>query len=121
MFTPAKIRCAVNGVFCEPSSNEIFLQFPKLIASIFQVSRVTQSLSLLDLLEELESIFSEPLFICDVKPEHFGISDHGRVKLLDTDSAHFESIAGIEWVFFTFPSLQQHEANTKLECLPEKK
>jgi len=35
----------------------------------------------MDLLDELETIFEEPLFLCDIKAEHFGISKHGRVKV----------------------------------------
>ena len=32
-------------------------------------------LALLDLLDELETLFEEPFHLCDIKPEHFGISD----------------------------------------------
>ena len=32
-------------------------------------------LALLDLLDELETLFDEPFHLCDIKPEHFGISD----------------------------------------------
>jgi hypothetical protein len=45
-------------------------------------------------LDELETVFSEPLYMCDVKPEHFGLSEHGRMKLLDSDSVHPKSIVG---------------------------
>ncbi len=58
-------------------------------------SKVRTALKLLDLLEELESVFEEgPLFLCDVKMDHFGISDHGRVKVIDSDSAGFQSVIG---------------------------
>ena len=32
-------------------------------------------LALLDLLDELETLFDEPFHLCDIKPEHFGISN----------------------------------------------
>ena len=42
--------------------------------------------------DELETIFSEPLHMCDVKPHHFGLSAHGRAKVLDSDSLHARSV-----------------------------
>jgi len=51
-------------------------------------------LAILDLLDELETVFEEPIHLCDVKPEHFGISDTGRVKFLDLDSVFLKPYLG---------------------------
>jgi len=48
-------------------------------------------LALLDLLDELETLFDEPFHLCDIKPEHFGISDQGRMKFIDLDNAGLRS------------------------------
>ena len=53
------------------------------------------ALAVLDLLDELESVFHEPLHLCDIKPEHFGISNQGRVKFLDMDTIFFKTIIDI--------------------------
>ena len=37
--------------------------------------------------------FSSPLHLCDVKAEHFGLSDNGRVKYLDLDSVQLRPLA----------------------------
>ncbi len=42
-----------------------------------------------------------PLFLCDVKMDHFGTSDHGRVKVIDSDSAGFQSVIGNLMLFCT--------------------
>ena len=42
----------------------------------------------------MESIFDEPLFLCDVKSAHFGLSEHGRVKVLDSDAVFPKSVVG---------------------------
>jgi hypothetical protein len=51
-------------------------------------------LAILDLLDELENVFDQPIHLCDVKPEHFGISDFGKVKFLDLDSVFLKSYLG---------------------------
>ena len=56
--------------------------------------RATVAMAILDLLEELESVFDEPIHLCDIKPSHFGISDRGRVKFLDLDSIFLKSVLG---------------------------
>jgi len=48
--------------------------------------RVAVALAILDFLDELETVFDDPVHLCDVKPDHFGISESGRVKFLDLDS-----------------------------------
>ena len=56
-------------------------------------------LAILDLLDELENVFDQPIHLCDVKPEHFGISDFGKVKFLDLDSVFLKSYLGeYSWV-----------------------
>ena len=56
--------------------------------------RVMVAMAIMDLLDELETVFDEPLHLCDVKASHFGISDRGRVKFLDLDSVFLKSILG---------------------------
>lgn len=52
--------------------------------------RVSVALATLDLLDEFESILDHPVHLCDVKPDHFGISDVGRIKFLDLDSVYLK-------------------------------
>ena len=63
--------------------------------------RIAVALAILDLLDELETVFEEPIHLCDVKPEHFGISDTGRVKFLDLDSVFLKPYLGKVWVWIT--------------------
>ena len=56
--------------------------------------RVNQALKTLDVIDEIETMFEEPMIICDMKHEHFGLSKHNRVKILDSDSIHMKSVAG---------------------------
>ncbi|ESO98352.1 hypothetical protein LOTGIDRAFT_159155 [Lottia gigantea] len=53
--------------------------------------RVKIALKLLDSVLNMESTFHEPIHMCDVKGENFGIGLDGRIKLIDTDSVFFES------------------------------
>ena len=52
------------------------------------------AMAVMDLLDELDAVFHEPVHLCDVKPEHFGISEQGRVKFLDLDTIFMKSIIG---------------------------
>ena len=56
------------------------------------VERVNVALAILDLVEELENMFDQPVHLCDVKSEHFGLSVHGRVKYLDVDSVFLKPV-----------------------------
>ncbi len=56
--------------------------------------RVSVALAMLDLLDELDSVLDDPVHLCDVKPDHFGISDVGRVKFLDLDSVYLRTNLG---------------------------
>jgi len=56
------------------------------------VKRVKLALLILDFLEELDNIFESPLHLCDVKSEHFGLSDNGKLKYLDVDNVFFKPI-----------------------------
>ena len=56
--------------------------------------RVAVALAILDFLDELETVFDDPVHLCDVKPDHFGISESGRVKFLDLDSVFLKSYLG---------------------------
>ena len=57
------------------------------------VDRVKLALSILDLLEEFENMFDHPVYLCDIKSEHFGLSEHGRMKYLDVDNVYLKPIA----------------------------
>lgn len=51
------------------------------------------ALLILDLLDELETGFKEPLYLCDVKLEHFGLAKGGaRMKYLDLNNVYPKSI-----------------------------
>ena len=54
--------------------------------------RAKLGLLILDLLEELETMFDQPVHLCDVKPEHFGISEHGRIKYNDVDNVYLKPV-----------------------------
>ena len=57
-------------------------------------ARAKTAMKVVDLAEELASIYEEPLLLCDVKPDHFGLSEHGRIKILDSDAVYPKSIVG---------------------------
>ena len=69
-------------------------------------ARAKTAMKVMDLAEELDSVFEEPLLLCDVKADHFGISEHGRVKVLDSDAVFPKSIAG-KLYFFAVHTLQK--------------
>lgn len=51
------------------------------------------ALLILDLLEDLETGFKEPLYLCDVKIEHFGLVKGGsRMKYLDLNHVYPKSV-----------------------------
>ena len=54
--------------------------------------RARVALSILDLLEELDTMFEHPVHLCDVKPEHFGVSDNGRIKYNDIDNVYLKPV-----------------------------
>lgn len=51
------------------------------------------ALRILDALDELESLFNSPSLLCDMKPDHFGLSENGRIKILDGDHFMLRSVA----------------------------
>ncbi len=55
---------------------------------------VSVALAILEFLDELESVFQHPVYLCDVKPSHFGISDDGKIKFLDLDAVFQKSMLG---------------------------
>ena len=59
------------------------------------IQRVDQALRILDVIDAVETEFEEPMYICDVKTEHFGIDMSGKIKILDSDSVFMESRAGM--------------------------
>ena len=56
--------------------------------------RATIAMAIIDFLDELDTVFEEPLHLCDIKTSHFGISKHGQVKFLDLDAIFAKSILG---------------------------
>lgn len=70
-------------------------QYPSIISrsSFKEFTRsVKVALGVLDLLAELDTSFDEPVYLCDVKKDHFGISDFGKVKYLDLDNVYLKPI-----------------------------
>ena len=57
------------------------------------VARVKLALAILDLVEEFDTMFPFPVHLCDVKIEHFGVSESGRVKYLDSDNVYLKPVA----------------------------
>lgn len=55
-------------------------------------ARAKTAMKVMDLAEELDSVFEEGLLLCDVKADHFGLSEHGRVKVIDSDAVYPKSI-----------------------------
>ncbi|XP_040571455.1 divergent protein kinase domain 1C isoform X1 [Lepeophtheirus salmonis] len=67
--------------------------FPQKIKFDDFVDRIKIASSLLEALDKLSKVHSEPLYLCDVKKEHFGISFMtGGVKFLDLDSVFTKTI-----------------------------
>ena len=56
--------------------------------------RATIAMAIMDYLDELDSVFDEPLHLCDVKTSHFGISKSGQIKFLDLDAVFAKSVLG---------------------------
>lgn len=71
------------------------IQYPTIFSQLdfkaFAIN-VKIALGILDLLVELENFFEEPIYLCDVKKEHFGVSDFGKVKYLDLDNVYLKPI-----------------------------
>merc|ERR1712227_228643 len=57
------------------------------------VERVKTALKILDLIEEFDNMFDNPVYLCDVKIDHFGKSENGRMKYLDSDNVYLKPIA----------------------------
>ena len=57
--------------------------------------RAIVAMAIMDFLEELDTVFEEPIHLCDIKASHFGISYQGRVKFLDLDAIFAKSILGM--------------------------
>lgn len=55
--------------------------------------RVKLAVMILDLLQELQTVFPEPLYLCDVKINHFGLPLGGqKLKFLDLDAVFPKSV-----------------------------
>ena len=74
----------------EPWGSEIsFKSFSK---------RATVAMAIMDFLEELDTVFEEPIHLCDIKTSHFGISKQGRVKFIDLDATFAKSMLGMYYM-----------------------
>ena len=62
--------------------------------------RAAVAMEVMDFLEELDTVFDEPIHLCDIKTSHFGISKDGRVNFIDLDSIFAKSILGMyKWKY----------------------
>nr|KAG5689678.1 hypothetical protein BaRGS_026793 [Batillaria attramentaria]KAG5695669.1 hypothetical protein BaRGS_029159 [Batillaria attramentaria] len=53
--------------------------------------RATIALNVLRLLQRLDARLPEPLIMCDIKGDNFGLTESGEARLLDTDEVIFNS------------------------------
>lgn len=93
------------------------LSFPHYMAKLTfhqWAQRVSVALAILDLLDELENVLEQPIHICDVKPEHFGISDFGKVKVLDLDSVFLKPY--LDQLMTSNSSCQTHSDCDFFDC-----
>ena len=64
------------------------------------IDYTTNAMAIMDFLEELDTVFDEPIHLCDIKTSHFGISKDGRVNFIDLDSIFAKSILGMyKWKY----------------------
>lgn len=75
---------------------------------------VSVALSILEFLDELESIFTHPVFLCDVKTSHFGISNDGKIKFLDLDTVYQKSV--VDKMMTDTPSCETHSDCHVFDC-----
>ncbi|XP_071091998.1 divergent protein kinase domain 1C-like [Haliotis cracherodii] len=55
------------------------------------VDRARVAKSILGILWSIQEDMHEPVHLCDVKGENFGVSEAGQVKLIDTDTVFYDS------------------------------
>ncbi|XP_078694213.1 divergent protein kinase domain 1C-like [Branchiostoma floridae x Branchiostoma belcheri] len=53
--------------------------------------RAKVALSFLTFLEDLKTFYTEPLHLCDIKPDNYGVSADLTIQAIDVDMAFFES------------------------------
>lgn len=71
------------------------LDFPSLIERQSFNSwarRAKIALKILEFAEKLDTGFDSPVHLCDVKPEHFGLSDNSKVKFNDADNIYLKPV-----------------------------
>ena len=61
------------------------------------------ALNLLEMVKFLDENYHEPIYMCDVKSEHFGVTSTGQVKMIDTD------------MIYTLSSLQHRSCISKCD------
>ncbi|KAG7202455.1 hypothetical protein KM043_018754 [Ampulex compressa] len=77
--------------------------------------RLKLAVMILDLLEELETNFPEPIHLCDVKINHFGLPLGGqKLKFLDLDAVYPRTIIGR--VTADSKSCEKHEDCDFFDC-----
>ena len=62
---------------------------PSLFTTTTWRERVHLVIGILDLVSSFEKDFKEPLHMCDIKGNNFGIGNDGRVKVIDVDTVFF--------------------------------
>jgi len=72
------------------------IEYPSFVSStdrrIF-IKNARIALQMLNYLTELETQAEDSFYLCDVKKEHFGLTDSGKVKYLDVDNVYLKPIA----------------------------
>ncbi|XP_043266489.1 divergent protein kinase domain 1C [Venturia canescens] len=77
--------------------------------------RLKLAVMILDLLEELETNFPEPFFLCDIKINHFGLPTGGqKLKFLDLDAVFPKSVVGR--ITADGKNCQRHEDCDYFDC-----
>lgn len=102
MFTDKEVFPQLLGT-CGPYFAVEYMESIQDVSSLLTVSdsredwgrRLKISLQILDLLDELETGFREPFYLCDVKLKHFGaVKQTNKLKFLDLTGIYPRSVIG---------------------------
>jgi len=72
------------------------IEYPSFVASTDRrvfLKNTRIALQILNYLSELETQAEDSFYLCDVKKEHFGLTDSGKIKYLDVDNVYLKPIA----------------------------
>lgn len=77
--------------------------------------RLRLSLQIIDLLDELEINFKDPLHLCDIKVEHFGyVKENNKLKFVDLDGVYPKSV--INRIISDTPSCESDDDCDFYDC-----